>query len=77
MKKSHTCEEGRTHVRIFVYYLFMNLKNNNLLKELLKCAKKECKYYNIYKNKKKKNKNKIKKNTWRYHHFIPAYQQSS
>ena len=53
MKKSQICEEGRAHLRIFVYYLFMNLKNNNLLKELLKCAQKKCKYYNIYKNKKK------------------------
>ena len=26
--KSHTCEEGRAHLRIFVWHLLMNLKNN-------------------------------------------------
>ena len=41
-------------------------------------ANKKCKYFNIYKNKKNKKNNKnVKKNTWRYHYFIPVYQQSS
>ena len=48
MKKSHTIEEGRAHPRIFVWYLLMNLKNNNLLKELLNCANKKCKHFNTY-----------------------------
>ena len=51
-KKSHTCEEGRGHPRISVWHLLMNLKNNYLLKKLLKWANKKCKYFNIYKNKK-------------------------
>ena len=45
------------------------------IKKLLKWANRKYKYFNIYKNE-KKNK-KIKKNTWRYHYFIPVYQQSS
>ena len=50
---------------------------NYLLKKLLKWTNKKCKYLqNIYKNI-KNNKKKIKKNTWRYHYFIPIYQQSS
>ena len=32
MQKSHTCEEGGAHPRIFVWHLLMNLKNNYLLK---------------------------------------------
>ena len=31
-RKSHTCEEGGAHPRIFVSHLLMNLKNNYLLK---------------------------------------------
>ena len=53
IQKSHTCEEGGAHTRIFVWHLLMNLKNNYLSKKLLKWANKECKYFNIYKNKKK------------------------
>ena len=30
--KSHTCEEGAAHLRITVWHLLMNLKNNYLLK---------------------------------------------
>ena len=73
MERSHKCvyNEVRVQPKIFLWYLLINLKNNNLLKELLKCANRKCKYFNNYKNK-----NKIKKNTWRYHHFIPVYQQS-
>ena len=41
-EKSHTCEEGRAHLRISVWHLLMNLKNNNLLKKLLKWANKKC-----------------------------------
>ena len=53
-KKSHTCEEGGAHPRISVWHLLMNLKNNYLLKKLLKWANKKCKYFNIFKNKKNK-----------------------
>ena len=55
-EKSHTCEEGGTHLRVSVWHLLMNLKNNYLLKKFLKWANKKFKYFNIYKNKKKKNK---------------------
>ena len=56
IQKSHTCEEGGAHTRIFVWHLLMNLKNNYLLKKPLKWANKKCKYFNIYKNKKKNKK---------------------
>ena len=46
--KSHTCEEGGTHLRISFWHLLMNLKNNYLLKKLLKWANKKCKNFNIY-----------------------------
>ena len=72
-KKSHTCEEGGAHLRICVWYLLMNLKNNYLLKKLLKWANKKCKNFNIYNVVFKK---KIKKNTSRYHYFTPVYQKS-
>ena len=52
----------------------MNLKNNYLLKKVLKWANKKCKYFDIYnidtifghfgKN---------DKNTWRYHYFTNVY----
>ena len=32
IKKSYTCEEGGTHLRISVWHLLMNLRNNYLLK---------------------------------------------
>ena len=32
VKKSHTCEEGGAQLRISVWHLLMNLKNNYLLK---------------------------------------------
>ena len=32
VKKSHTCEEDEAHLRISVWHLLMNLKNNYLLK---------------------------------------------
>ena len=38
---SHTCEESGAHPRISVWHLLMNLKNNYLLKKLLKWANKE------------------------------------
>ena len=50
LSKSHTCEEGRAHLRISVWHLLMNLKNNYLLKKLLKWANKKCKNFNIYNN---------------------------
>ena len=46
-QKSHTCEEGGAHLRISVWHLLMNLKNN-YLKKLLKWANKKCKDFNIY-----------------------------
>ena len=30
-QKSHTCEEGGAHLRVSVWNLLMNLKNNDLL----------------------------------------------
>ena len=60
-------EKNQTHVkkvgehpRISVWHLLMNLKNNYLLKKLLKWANKKCKHFNIYKKKKKKRKKKNK-----------------
>ena len=72
-EKSQTSEGGGTHLRISVWHLLMNLKNNYLLKNLLKWANKKCKNFNIY--------NvvffeKIKKNTRRYHYFTPVHQKS-
>ena len=58
LKKSHTCEGG-TNLKISVCHLLMNLKNNFLLKKVLKCANKKCKNFNIYNV-------VLKKNTWRY-----------
>ena len=46
--KNHTCEEGGAHLRISVWHLLMNLKNNYLSKNLLKWANKKCKNFNIY-----------------------------
>ena len=63
------------HTPEFVWHLLMNLKNNYLLKKLLKWANKKCEHLNIYKN--KKIIIKIKKNTWIYHYFIPVHQQYS
>ena len=48
-EKSHTCEEGGAHLRISVWKLLTNLKNNYLLKKLLKWANKKCKNFNINK----------------------------
>ena len=52
LKKSHTCEEGEAHLRISVWHLLINLKNNYLFKKLLNWANRKCEYFNIYKNKK-------------------------
>ena len=52
-------EEDGAHLRISVWHLLINLKNNYLLKKLLKWANKKCKNFNIsnvaffYKNKEK------------------------
>ena len=46
--KSQTCEEEEEHLRISVWHLLMNLKNNYLLKKLLKWSNKKCKNFNIY-----------------------------
>ena len=72
-EKSQTSEGGGAHLRISVWHLLMNLKNNYLFKKLLKWANKKCKNFNIY--------NvvffeKIKKNTRRYHYFTPVHQKS-
>ena len=45
---SHICEEGGSHLRISLWHLMMTLKNNYLLKKLLKWANKQCKNFNIY-----------------------------
>ena len=39
--KSHKCEVGGAHLRNSVSHLFMNLKNNYLLKKLMKWANKK------------------------------------
>ena len=58
MKKSHTCEEGGAHPRISAWHLLMNLKNNYLLKKLLKWTKKNVSILIFTKIKIKKNKEK-------------------
>ena len=55
-----------------VWHLLMNLKNNYLLKKLLKWASKKSKNFNIYKVVFFKK----MKNTWRYHYFTPVSQKS-
>ena len=47
-EKSHTCEEGGPHLRISVWHLLINLKNNYLLKKLLKWANKKCMKFIIF-----------------------------
>ena len=47
VKKSHTFQEGGAHLRISIWHLLMNLKNNYLLKKLLKWANKKYKNFNI------------------------------
>ena len=47
-QKSHICEEGGAHLRISVWHLLMNLKNNYLFKKMLKWANKKCKNFNNY-----------------------------
>ena len=51
----------------------MNLKDNYLLKKLLKWANKNLKNFDIYAI---VFFNKIKKNPWRYHYFTPVCQKS-
>ena len=74
LEKSHTFEEGGAHLRLSVWDLLINLKNNYLLKKLLKWANRKCKDFSIY------NvafiKKQQKKNNWRYHDFTPVYQTS-
>ena len=48
IEKSHTCEEGRTHLRISFWNLLMDLKSNYLLKKLLNWANEKCRNFNIY-----------------------------
>ena len=64
VKKSHTHEEGGTHLRISFWYLLINLKNN-YLKKLLKWVNKKQNNFNIFNVAFKK---KIKKNTCRYYY---------
>ena len=47
LKKSHTCEEGGSHLRISFWNLLVNLKNK-LLKKLLKWANKKQNNFNTY-----------------------------
>ena len=76
IKKNHTHVKkvGNTSELLFgIYHLLMNLKNNYLLKKLLKWANKKCKNFNInnivfFK--------KIKKSTCRYHYFTALYKKS-
>ena len=70
LQKSHTCEEGEVHLRITVWHLLMNLKNNYLLKRTIGVLN-----FNIC-NVVLKKKRKKEKNTWRYHYFTPVYQKS-
>ena len=48
-KKSHACEEGGARIRIYFLHLLMKLKNNYLLRKLLKWANKKCKNFKINK----------------------------
>ena len=48
LEKSHTFEEGGAHLRLSVWDLLINLKNNYLLKKLLKWANRKCKDFSIY-----------------------------
>ena len=61
-KISNTCEEGGAHLRVSFWHLLTNLKNNYLLKTMLKWANK-CKHFHICNVAFKKKK---KKNTWKY-----------
>ena len=75
IKKSHTCEEGEVHLRISFFlfiFLLMNLKNNYLLKKLLKWANKTQKNFNIYNVSFFK---KITKTTERFHYFTLVYKK--
>ena len=59
IKKSHICEEGGgAHLRISVWHLLINLKNNYLLQKLLEWTNKICKSFNIYNIVFKKNREK-------------------
>ena len=61
---------GGTHLRISFWHLLMNLKNNYLLKKLLKWAnKKQNNFTMLYFLKKKKK-------TLRYHCFTLVHQKS-
>ena len=71
-KKWYPCEGG-TYLRNSVWYLWMNLKNNYLLKNCWSGPIKNVRiliFTLLYFLK------KIKKNTWRYHYFTPVYQKS-
>ena len=70
-KKLHLCEEAGAHLRISFWHLLMNLKNNYLLKKLLKWATKKMILIFSMLNFLKK-----KKNTWRCHYFTIVYQKS-
>ena len=61
LKKAHICKEGGPHLRITVWHSFMDLKNNYLLKKLLKGW--ILIFTMLYLKKRKKN-------TWRYYYFI-------
>ena len=64
-KKSHTCEEGGAHLKIYFWHLLINLKNKYLFEKMLNLANKNENNFNIY-NAAFKIKNK------RYHYFTPV-----
>ena len=70
-KKSHTCKEGRAHLRISVSHLLMNLKNNYLWKKPLLSGPIKNLRILIFTMLHLKN----EENCCRYHHFILMYQK--
>ena len=46
-RKNHTCEERGPHFKTSVWHLLMNLKNNYLLKTVLKQVNKKWKNFRI------------------------------
>ena len=70
-KKNHTHVKKVWHISF--WHLLVNLKNNYLLKKLLKWVDKKCKNFNIYNVAFSKNN---KEKYLQYHYFTPMYQKS-